>query len=564
MESKPSLRLLLAVLCCSLIAVGFSGWGWVSHKERPFDAAYLALKSTEGGEAYERAQEEFAKKGDEPAIEIGRFAGLFVDPLAFAVLFLSLSGKSLTRFMARRKSGHVVVVGESLFADKLGDHHNASIVHLRGIDDEVHQKGRAIRLPFGGFDVTALRAGGAARAAAIIIAPENDAQAIDLGMAAQHLYPKAQVSVRLHDYWLAERLHNTPGAERLSAISEPCLAARFVVRSYPPFLVARDAGQARIHALLIGDHDWLEAVMAEIILSACTLTFGKPVFSFICDTPHVFSERLVARYPELDAEAELHFYPAEHLDEHKTFLVNLQKVGTPAPVTAVYSLFKEGAESLSAALTFVQAARQVNGFAAPVFVFNGGLDAHRPKSGSRLAPLEIVSFGNMTDLANASGLLSRETEIAEREFHSTYLTLKSLSEEAAAPWDELKEEYRVSNRRAVGHIYAKLFDAGFDLRPWMAHHNVWLALPALAEGEALYRNDAEKMRLAELEHVRWMADRRMSGWRYGVPRDEERKLHPDIKAFDRLTEATQASDLAFIDVLGRLLKHGKQGMVRYG
>ncbi len=560
MEGRRNLRLLILLTVLTLVAVGLAGYGWL-HDPRGNvrDAIYLALRSTDGGEAYERVARE---PYDNFALEAGRFLGAFVEPLAFVVVFVSLFGKSLIGISARWRRKHVVVVGSSVFADKLSEHQGAAIVHLRGIDDEAHRKGRTIRLPFSGFDARGLLAGGAAKASSIVIAPESDAQAIDLGMSAQRLYPQAQVIVRLHDFWLAERLHNTPGADRLSAISEPCLAARFVVRNYPPFLVAEDLGQTRIHALLVGDHDWLEAAMSEIILSACTLTFGKPIFSFICLEPQAFRARLVRRYPEIEAAADLYFYSTRQVDDIEIVSVDMAQVVAPAPLTAVYCLVKEGAHALSTALEFIQQAREVSDFSAPIFTLSGGHGGQRLAAGSRLEPMQILAFGDMADLVAASGVLAEQADVAEREFHRAYLKIADAHNDAAKPWDELKEEYRVSNRRAVSHMYAKLFDAGFDLRTWMEKNDVWTQLPSLAAGEALYRDGLELERLAELEHERWIADRRMSGWRYGETRDNRSKRHPDMKPYAQLTNDIQDFDRVLIGKLDEVLRRQTGTMKR--
>ncbi len=44
--------------------------------------------------------------------------------------------------------------------------------------------------------------------------------------------------------------------------------------------------------------------------------------------------------------------------------------------------------------------------------------------------------------------------------------------------------------------------------------------------------------LSELEHERWMKDKRADGWRYGK-RDSELKLHPDMRPYQELDESTK-------------------------
>ena len=366
--------------------------------------------------------------------------------------------------------------------------------------------------------------------------------------------------MRLTDTWLAKRAHELPGAETLQAFSEPDLAAREIVRRHPPFLLARDYGQSRIHALLIGDPDWLEAIMDEIILSACTLTYGRPAFTFVCENSATLAADLRQRYPEIDLAAELNFLTAAFnagvTPGHEAF--------PSLPVTAVYVAMQGRGGGLSTAQTFVETARQVPYLAAPIFVLaREGLELPRPAAGSALSPLTLVPFGISEDLALAAGVMSHEADLAEKEYQTAYREFAPPDSEANKPWSELKEEYRISDRRAVAHIYAKLFEAGFDLRSWMVKNDVWAKLPELATGEPLWRDAAEYRRLAELEHERWIADRRLSGWSYGAVRDNRRKLHPDITPFDALSEVVQGYDMRFIDLLAKVLKATDDGMTRY-
>jgi hypothetical protein len=47
-------------------------------------------------------------------------------------------------------------------------------------------------------------------------------------------------------------------------------------------------------------------------------------------------------------------------------------------------------------------------------------------------------------------------------------------------------------------------------------------------------SEAEIDRLAQLEHNRWRADRKASGWRYAPDRDNEHLLHPGIQPWNEL------------------------------
>ncbi len=49
-------------------------------------------------------------------------------------------------------------------------------------------------------------------------------------------------------------------------------------------------------------------------------------------------------------------------------------------------------------------------------------------------------------------------------------------------------------------------------------------------------------RLAENAHDHWAARRISEGWVWGPQRDDSKKTHPDLIAYDRLNEAEKAYD----------------------
>jgi hypothetical protein len=575
---KPEGRFTLALGALGVLSIALAIWGWLhvsetgpirhpvgsEHVAWP-DAVYRGLKTFEMGEAYDEATEKFHGQDGLPFLQLARFLGAVVALLTLAGIGLKLFGDTWLPLWAGLRSRYVVVVvviGDTPFADNLCKASKRRITHLRAPDERCTTHGKTIRLPLPEHSLRALRNVAAHRASQIFVAMGSDEKALELALAlaTRPEYKAAQISVRLTDPWLAKRVHQLPGAHTVQAFSEPDLAAREIVRRHPPYLLARDYNQSRIHALLIGDTDWLEAIMDEIILSACTLTYGRPVFTLVCDHAAAFAKRLRQRYPEIDLAAELHFRSTAL----KKGVASAGDVFDGVPITAVYIAMKDRAGVLSTAMTFMEAARKAANFGAPIFVLScEGLELPQPPAGSALSAYTLVPFGILKDLTQAAGVMTHEADIAEKDYHAAYRQFAPEDGEANKPWGDLKEEYRVSNRRAVAHIYAKLFEAGFDLRSWMTRNDVWAKVPELATKEPLWRDEAEYRRLAELEHERWIADRRLSGWSYGAVRDNDRKFHPDMKPFKDLTPKVQGYDMKFIYLLAKILKSSDDGMARY-
>jgi len=551
----------LAVVSLAAILLGYHGWRLVGHSA--LDSAYDALKSINMGSNYDRL--------DQPGsgniyLELARWLGIFVEFSALTFLFTSIFSEQWTLLTARLLiKGHIIVIGDTEFADRFGEVEESSVIHLRNLVDPVEQVGRLIRLPFRGRVEESFRNAAVDRARAVLVATEDDARTISLAIAASRRVTagdrQVQVLARLHDYWLAQRLHNLPDAQLVQAVSEPALAARDAMRRHPAFLDAHDQGAEHIHVLMFGEPDWLEAMMTEIILTAGTTRYGKPMMTLGCGQVAAFRSRLGERYPELAEEVELRF--VELGTPHPWELTDFHLSRLPGPrVTGAYFLFPQEANSISCYLAFLGQAGAMPDFKAPTFVLTDSYEFVTPPSGSALRPLQPVPFGARRQIVAACGLLSGTAGLTEQVYHDAYLGFAPREAAASKPWFQLSEEYRIANRRAVAHIFAKLFDAGFDLRGWMERHDVWSALPALNEGESLYRDAEERERLSVLEHQRWSRDRRLNGWRYGEKRDEVRKLHPDLRPYDELSEPIKDFDRKFIDLLDSILPRRPGGMRR--
>ncbi len=107
-----------------------------------------------------------------------------------------------------------------------------------------------------------------------------------------------------------------------------------------------------------------------------------------------------------------------------------------------------------------------------------------------------------------------------RAVHAHYLGLigdtgGDMGVPSRRPWADLPERYREDNRAAADHLAFKMARAG-------------LALVAPDGGSGLRALPAASVEvLAEAEHARWMAARRVAGWTHG-PRDDAAQTHPTL------------------------------------
>ena len=97
-------------------------------------------------------------------------------------------------------------------------------------------------------------------------------------------------------------------------------------------------------------------------------------------------------------------------------------------------------------------------------------------------------------------------------------------------WEALPDEMKDSNRAQAVHISEKLKAVHCDIMPltdWDAAIFTFTA--------------TEVERLAQMEHERWMHERRLQGWTYrDGPRNSTKKTTPHLKPWSELVEETRA------------------------
>lgn len=142
-------------------------------------------------------------------------------------------------------------------------------------------------------------------------------------------------------------------------------------------------------------------------------------------------------------------------------------------------------------------------------------------------PMTIRAFITSSEL---SGDERELREQVARYLHNDYRRKqrgrKAPGDPALAPWDELLETLKDSNRAAADDIPNKLALIGKQL---------------VVGGAYLKLTDQEVELLAEAEHGRWNAERLAAGWELGE-RHVSRSASPDLKAWSELTDATKEWD----------------------
>jgi hypothetical protein len=111
--------------------------------------------------------------------------------------------------------------------------------------------------------------------------------------------------------------------------------------------------------------------------------------------------------------------------------------------------------------------------------------------------------------------------------------------ESMRDWAELPAYKQESNFAQAEHI-------GFKLRAIEA------ALTTAAPAEPFQFRDGEVLKLAKLEHLRWMDERRAAGFAWGPKR--EANHHPDLVDWPNLPDDSRQKDIDAVEQLPDLLR----------
>jgi hypothetical protein len=124
---------------------------------------------------------------------------------------------------------------------------------------------------------------------------------------------------------------------------------------------------------------------------------------------------------------------------------------------------------------------------------------------------------------------------------------------AMQPWEALREDLRESNRKQADDIGAKLRAINCGMRP-----------AAAREQAAITFSPAEVEVMAEMEHIRYVTERRIEGWVFGSKRDPERKISPYLVPYADLPEDVKEWDREAVRAIPEVLAQAKFEVYRLG
>jgi hypothetical protein len=550
MSGRPlaSVTAAWAIPAFALVTVGLGLTGWLEHGYRLDNALYRAMA------LFSIANEVY--RGVPGTTDwhflVGRWTGLMSVFGAAVFTVGALLHKQAVVSLAQLVRQEVIVFGSQGIAAKAFD-------AARGAEKTAVWIGasaveaisvRLLALPWPADDNLKTLATYAVGADHILLAREDDASALALAQAVRAAAPTALITLLLRDTRLAEDAAAMISQPRTRVLSTATVAARALHIDHAPFVIARGLGHPRIHALIVGFGQTGQAIARDLIVNCRTTYLALPRITVVDPQAKALEGVMRVRAPELDACAEFTFIEgALGTQGVEPDIATLGRtIGAGGPVTVAYVARDADAEGLSAAGMLQSLLRATDLGEPPIFVRLSDVHMLSRTAGGQGGFNALIPFGDLQSIIAATEFLSETPDSAARAFSEAYRSLLPAEKRvdptlrSNRPWDSLDETFRQATRDAVAHIPAKLASAGVDPVLWLGKAGP----PQLPRDVQLFANEAECERLAELEHERWNAQRRMDGWRWAdvLEKDEHRRVHPNLIAYDQLSEDTKAYDRA--------------------
>lgn len=296
-----------------------------------------------------------------------------------------------------------------------------------------------------------------------------------------------------------------------------------------PLPVPRSSDDAPVHLLLLGSGPALRALLLHHARTAHLGDLRRPRITVLSPGAGAEAAALRSAYPALPEICDLSWQELQS-DGVAVRLLDAVRSGTDQ-IRAVVALSNDQ-DSLALALLLREAGLDPG---VPLFVRIGeqaGLVRLLRAANREVSALNLVAFGAVEDVCGAEVLAQRQLDHLAEASHEAYRQsqLKSgvtpKGNPSLLPWKELPEDLKAANRVLADHLEIKR-----------------RTLAALGTHPAAGTPAPDHLELlAQMEHNRWCAERRLAGWTFAAMRDNQRRLHPSLVPWDQLTERERQKD----------------------
>lgn len=158
---------------------------------------------------------------------------------------------------------------------------------------------------------------------------------------------------------------------------------------------------------------------------------------------------------------------------------------------------------------------------------------------------DLHLFDIHEETCTAGLVIGGSHEFLARQLRENYLRSLNTPQASALlalPWDQVPEDEKEANREQASRISRLLDSLNYRLSP-LQH---W-------DAREFRFTSSELRALAALEHRLWCDWKRSLGWKFGAHRDDQMKIHPDLRAWEDLEETEKDKNIQFIRALPQLL-----------
>jgi hypothetical protein len=555
--------MLFAVLFIVPFCLGL--WGFTEYlRNRPeqdnfWNVLYLTLQLF--------VAESGAVEGEAPlALNIARFAAPLAPIWAVIKTLTIVLGGTLRAVRLKRLKHHVVICGvgrrgHQLAVECLERGERVTMIDARKDNDlAAGAEELGAHIIWGNAeDPSLLRKARVHHARWVFMTTSSSEMNLDIAIQARRLAVEGRPAetaplscyVHIDDMQLLELLRDVlqardhPAAASFHFFSVWENAARLLLEQHPLDYapVTRENGRP-VRLVVIG----FEAMGQSVALQAARIGHfanGQKLRITIVDNENDPHRRdFLGRYPAFPELCDTEFVPGDPADPEIISKV-AEGVWDRNELTSVVVAIPNDVDGLKIALSLLKFRK---GRGLPHLVHmnsrSGVASLLTPEDGTDEVVADLHPFGSFDSVCGLEMVVHERLDRlaqAVHEFYTQDQVKRGTGGESTVPWAVLPPEYRESSRANADHIPIKLRVIGARLAP----------RDTVAEPITKFTGEQIEI-LAEMEHARWVAERRLTGWTSG-PKDVRRRTNPNLVPWSDLDEKTKEIDRSTVRDIPRIL-----------